>query len=143
MYITEDQEHSTNSQTLDDLAGKKVFASSGSNAAFLLETYNQTHDNKIQIIYNDGNGEVTVKGLQNGTADAVLMTKFDIAKHNKQFQAQLTATGEPVKTAKTYFLFQKNNTKLQQAVDQALASMVKDGTLAKLSIQYLGEDYTK
>ncbi|MHC9001249.1 transporter substrate-binding domain-containing protein [Enterococcus bulliens] len=85
---------------------------------------------------------MTVKGLQNGTADAALMTKFDIAKLNKQFQANLVATGEPLKKAKTYFLFAKENKKLQSAVDQALTDMIKDGTLRKLSIQYLGEDYT-
>lgn len=142
MYITQDQAHLSNVNTLDDLAGKKVFASAGSNAAYLLETYNQTHPTPIEIVYNEGSNEVTVKGLQNGTADAVLMTKFDIAKLNKQFQANLVATGEPVKKAKTYFLFAKENIKLQSAVDQALTDMIKDGTLRKLSIQYLGEDYT-
>ncbi|EOT45810.1 MULTISPECIES: transporter substrate-binding domain-containing protein [Enterococcus] len=143
MYITQNKTTQVPITSLQDLAGKKVFASSGSNAAYLLETFNQTHATPIQIVYNDGSNEVIVKGLQNKTADAALMTKFDIAKLNKQFQANLVATGEPVKKAKTYFLFQKKNTTLQKAVDRALETMIEDGTLSKLSIQYLGEDFTK
>ena len=37
----------------------------------------------------------------------------------------------------------RDNTQLQEDVDSALKSMKEDGTIAKLSKEILGDDYTK
>lgn len=131
---------------LDDLQGKKVFASPGSNVAYLLEQYNSEHENadeQITIIYNENVSELFVTGLQNGTADAGILTKYDTNKYNEQFDANLEIASEPISVSKTYFLYDKADEELKDAVDGALQELIDEGTLAELSIEYLGDDYTQ
>lgn len=132
--------------TLDDLQGKKVFASPGSNVAYLLEQYNSEHENadeQISIIYNEGANEIFISGLQNGTADAGILTKYDTNKYNEQFDANLEIAPEPISVSKTYFLYDNADEELKEAVDGALQELIDAGTLAELSVEYLGDDYTK
>lgn len=143
LYIVHDGSNKVEYQSLDDLVGKKVFASPGGNVAYLLEKYNKEHDEKIEVIYNEASSEVFVKGLQNGTADAAILTKYDTNKYNEQFNADLQISGDPVNVSKTYFLYEKGDEELKEAVDGALQELIDDGSLAKLSVEILGDDYTK
>ncbi|WP_321999871.1 transporter substrate-binding domain-containing protein [Bacillus pumilus] len=141
-YVVVDKASGHDFQSLDDLAGHKVHTSTGSNFAYLLEQYNEKHDRKIDIVYGDGWNEILVKNLQNGTVDAALLTKYDVNKLNKQFNANLVTSGKPVNVSKTYYLYQKNNTKLQKDIDQALQKLIDNGKLAELSKKILGGDFT-
>ncbi|MDR4199593.1 L-cystine transport system substrate-binding protein [Bacillus altitudinis] len=141
-YVVVNKASGHDFQSLDDLAGHKVHTSTGSNFAYLLEQYNAKHDRKIDIVYGDGGNEILVKNLQNGTVDAVLLTKYDVNKLNKQFNANLVTSGKPVNVSKTYYLYQKNNTKLQKDIDQALQKLIDNGKLAELSKKILGGDFT-
>ena len=131
---------------LDELQGKKVFASPGSNVPYLLEQYNSEHpntDEQITIVYNENIGELLVTGLKNGAADVAILTKYDANKYNEQFDANLEITSEPISVSKTYFLYDKADEELKDAVDDALQELIDEGTLAELSIEYLGDDYTQ
>ncbi|MFP3839317.1 transporter substrate-binding domain-containing protein [Bacillus safensis] len=141
-YVVVDKASGHDFQSLDDLAGHKVHTSTGSNFAYLLEQYNKKHNRKIDIVYGDGGNEILVKNLQNGTVDAALLTKYDVNKLNKQFNANLVTSGKPVNVSKTYYLYQKNNTKLQKDIDQALQKLIDNGKLAELSKKILGGDFT-
>ncbi|MCY7494814.1 transporter substrate-binding domain-containing protein [Bacillus safensis] len=141
-YVVVDKASGHDFQSLDDLAGHKVHTSTGSNFAYLLEQYNKKHDRKIDIVYGDGGNEILVKNLQNGTVDAALLTKYDVNKLNKQFNANLVTSGKPVNVSKTYYLYQKNNTRLQKDIDQALQKLIDNGKLAELSKKILGGDFT-
>ncbi|MEK4687720.1 transporter substrate-binding domain-containing protein [Bacillus sp. FSL M8-0256] len=141
-YVVVDKASGHDFQSLDDLAGHKVHTSTGSNFAYLLEQYNKKHDRKIDIVYGDGGNEILVKNLQNGTVDAALLTKYDVNKLNKQFNANLVTSGKPVNVSKTYYLYQKNNTKLQKDIDQALQKLIDNGKLAELYKKILGGDFT-
>lgn len=141
-YVVVNKASGHDFQSLDDLAGHKVHTSTGSNFAYLLEQYNAKNDRKIDIVYGDGGNEILVKNLQNGTVDAALLTKYDVNKLNKQFNAHLVTSGKPVNVSKTYYLYQKNNTKLQKDIDQALQKLIDNGKLAELSKKILGGDFT-
>lgn len=141
-YVVVNKASGHDFQSLDDLAGHKVHTSTGSNFAYLLEQYNAKHDQRIDIVYGDGGNEILVKNLQNGTVDAALLTKYDVNKLNKQFNANLVTSGKPVNVSKTYYLYQKNNTKLQKDIDQALQKLIDNGKLAELSKKILGGDFT-
>lgn len=142
-YIVVDGDTDNDFKTLDDLKGKKVGVSNGSNFAYLLEEYNKKNDNAIDIVYTDATTDVFVKQLKNGSTDALLLTKYDVNKINKEFNANLRTSSDPVNVSKTYFIFEKGEEKLQEAVDKALQSLIDDGTLAKISEKELGADYTK
>lgn len=144
-YITVAENH-PDIKSLDDLQGKKVKSSAGSNTSYILETYNKDHkDNPIKIEYvNNSTDEETITGLLNGVWDATVMTKRDADKLNKNYgKTALKVTGDPVQTSSTYFVFSKNDTELQGAVDGALKQLKKDGKLKQLSIDVIGGDYTE
>lgn len=135
-------------QSLDDLQGLKVKSSSGSNATYILENYNKEHkDTPIQIDYvNNSTDEETITGLKNGVWDAIIITKRDVSKLNKNYgdgKEVLKIVGEPVQSSSTYFVFAKDNTKLQEAVDQAIKELRENGTLSEISIDVIGGDYTE
>nr|WP_314460374.1 transporter substrate-binding domain-containing protein [uncultured Clostridium sp.] len=144
-YITVAENH-PDIKSLDDLKGKKVKSSAGSNTSYILETYNKDHkDNPIKIEYvNNSTDEETITGLLNGVWDATVMTKRDADKLNKNYgKTALKVTGDPVQTSSTYFVFSKKDTELQGAVDGALKQLKKDGKLKQLSIDVIGGDYTE
>jgi len=144
-YITVAENH-PDIKFLDDLQGKKVKSSAGSNTSYILETYNKDHkDNPIKIEYvNNSTDEETITGLLNGVWDATVMTKRDADKLNKNYgKTALKVTGDPVQTSSTYFVFSKKDTELQGAVDGALKQLKKDGKLKQLSIDVIGGDYTE
>ncbi len=135
-------------KSLDDLQGLKVKSSTGSNATYILEQYNKDHtDNPIIIDYIDnGTDEETVTGLVNGVWDATISTKRDVEKLNKSYgdgTDALKIVGDSVQSSSTYFIFDKNNTKLQEAVDGAVKKLKENGKLAQISIDKIGGDYTE
>ncbi|MGH2115326.1 transporter substrate-binding domain-containing protein [Aerococcus urinaeequi] len=142
-HIVADESTGQVYQSLDDLKGKKVFASPASEVANILETYNAENDDAIEIVYSEVNGELLVSGLQNGTADAAILTKFDVDKYNEQFDINLQASDEALKTAGIYYVFQQGNEELQTAVDGAIKELREEGSLSDLSIEILGADYTE
>lgn len=142
-HIVADESTGQVYQSLDDLKGKKVFASPASEVANILETYNAKNDDAIEIVYSEVNGELLVSGLQNGTADAAILTKFDVDKYNEQFDINLQASDEALKTAGIYYVFQQGDEELQTAVDGAIKELREEGTLSDLSIEILGADYTE
>lgn len=134
--------------SLDNLQGLTVKSSTGSNATYILENYNKDHtDHPIKIDYVDNStDEETVTGLANGLWDATILTKRDVDKLNKGYgtgKDVLKVVGEPVQTSSTYFIFDKDNTQLQQDVDGALKELRKGGKLAEISVAVIGGDYTE
>lgn len=142
-HIVADESTGQVYQTLDDLKGKKVFASPASEVANILETYNAENNDAIDIVYSEASGELLVSGLQNGTADAAIITKFDTNKYNEQFNVNLQASEEALKSAGIYYVFQQGDEELQGAVDGAIKELREEGALSDLSIEILGEDYTE
>lgn len=138
----------TDIQSLNDLQGRKVKSSAGSNSVYILENYNKEHpDNPIQIDYvNNSTDEETITGILNGVWDATILTKRDTEKLNKNYGAGgevIKVTGEPVQSSSTFFVFAKGNTELQEAVDGAVKQLKESGKLAQISTDVIGGDYTE
>lgn len=135
-------------KSLDDLQGKTVKSSTGSNATYILQSYNEEHtDNPIIIDFVDNStDEETVTGLLNGVWDATISTKRDVAKLNENYadkEDTLKVVGDPVQSSSTYFIFDKKNTELQETVDGAVKELRESGKLSEISIGVIGGDYTE
>ncbi|MET3287464.1 UNVERIFIED_CONTAM: L-cystine transport system substrate-binding protein [Brevibacillus sp. OAP136] len=128
-------------KSIEDLKGKKLIVTATSNAAVLAEKWNKEHGNPINIVYT-GAGEDAKAQIKSGRVDATISTQFDVDFENKAVDAQLKTVGETLSNSKVYFILRKDETDLQKRVDEALTEIKKDGTLAKLSTQWLGRDYT-
>lgn len=132
---------------LDDLQGKRVSVSTGSNSAYLLEKYNEQHaDHPIELVYGKSpTNEELYAGLQSGAWVAIIKTKRDAGKLNKEFgngKDIVKQVGDPIATSRTYFVFRKDEPELQEAVDGALKQLKESGRLAEISREVLGDDYT-
>ncbi|MNW56950.1 L-cystine-binding protein TcyK precursor [compost metagenome] len=140
------KEGRTDIQTLEDLEGKTIQASQGTNDAFLIESYNKKNNNAINIEYGAGDITVFLKKIENGATDAFISTRRTIELIEENYNVALGISDKPVYNSNTYFVYRKNDadaTKLQEAVDGALKTLSDQGTLKELSIKWLGEDYTK
>lgn len=130
-------------QTLDDLAGKKVLTSATSAAAQILENYNKQHEQKIDIVYQNGGANDTVTQITSGRVDATIGADFTLSLIDPQ--SKLKTVGDSLSAADILFVFRKNDPdaqKLADDIDAALKEIKADGTLGKLSKQWLGDDFT-
>jgi len=133
----------TGIQNIDDLQGKNVYVASGSNAANLFETYNQTAKTPIKLVYGSLTADLLIKGLTDGQFDATLLDVRTINDYNVAYNNQIQGVGDPLLPGYTYYIFQKGNDQLQKAVDGALTQLRANGTIAALSNKWLGADYSQ
>ncbi|CAH1057274.1 transporter substrate-binding domain-containing protein [Paenibacillus pseudetheri] len=130
-------------QSLDDLKGKKVLVGATSAQAQILENYNKEHDNAINIVYQNGAANDTVPQISTGRVDATLAADFVLPIIDPQ--SQLKATGDELSSADILYVFRKDDAdsqKLSDAIDSAIKELKTDGTLGKLSTEWLGADVT-
>lgn len=137
----------TNNQpihSLDDLRGKRVLTTATTAEATLLENYNKTHNNAIHIVYTNGGANDAESQITSGRVDATLGADFSLSLIDPQ--GKLKIAGSPLASNGVYFVFRKNDSneqKLANQIDKALEKIKADGTLSKLSVKWLGKDYTK
>ncbi|WP_413373369.1 transporter substrate-binding domain-containing protein [Paenibacillus taichungensis] len=128
-------------KSIEDLKGKKLIVGATSNAAVLAEKWNAANGNAVDIVYS-GAGEDTNTQIKTGRVDATISTQFAIDYQNKVVDAQLKTVGEALSNSKVYFILNKDEEELKTKIDEALKSIKEDGTLSKLSTEWLGADYT-
>ncbi|MUG88684.1 transporter substrate-binding domain-containing protein [Paenibacillus timonensis] len=129
--------------SLDDLKGKKVLTSATSAQAQILENYNKENNNAIEIVYQNGAANDTVNQLTSGRVDATLGADFSLSLIDPQ--GKLKTTGEELSQADILFVFRKDDPegqKLSDAIDEVIKELKADGTLGKLSKEWLGDDFT-
>ena len=130
-------------QSIDDLKGKKVLTTATSAQAIILEKYNKENDNAIDIVYQNGGANDTVQQVVSGRVEAFLSADFTLPLVDPS--GDLKLVGPPLSQSNTLFMFRKDDPeqqKLADRVDEALKEIKADGTLKKLSEQWLGGDYT-
>jgi L-cystine transport system substrate-binding protein len=131
--------------SLKDLKGKTVQVYQGGNDAYLIETYNKTHNNAIKVVYGSTDFTVTLNKINSGAVDAFISPPRITESLNKAYHTNLKSVGKPISNSNTYFIYRRNDsneTKLKTAVDGALKKIKSTGALKKLSLKWLGGDYT-
>lgn len=132
-------------------AGKTTPAQVGTGFSLDLDKYNKKNpDKKIKVTYVKN-----YQDLQDISAGKYDFAYTDLSMYNaeqkeyhiKNVKAVLlsqTGDGKNVTHPYTYFVFGKTAKakKFQQAVNQELVKLAKNGTLTKISQKYLGEDFS-
>lgn len=75
--------------------------------------------------------------------DFSMNDRLAISEMLKTNKLPLKTVGEPMERAESAFPIPKGNPKLLEAINKAIDEMKKDGTLAKISEKYFGEDVSK
>jgi L-cystine transport system substrate-binding protein len=130
-------------QSLEDLKGKKALVGATSAQAQILENYNKEHDNAINIVYQNGAANDTVNQVTTGRVDATLSADFVLPIIDPQ--NKLKAVGKELSSADILYVLRKDDAdeqKLSDAIDGVIKELKKDGTLGKLSTEWLGADVT-
>ncbi|HWR10805.1 MAG TPA: transporter substrate-binding domain-containing protein [Rectinemataceae bacterium] len=135
----------TDIKTIADLEGKTVAAGVGSYNTSWLENYNATHSNKVKIQYYDGNVALMFADVASGRVDATLndpiTTGLFIKNQNLPLDYALRTDRD---ATPVYLLFSRNEkgARDKKLVDKALASLIADGSLSKISVKWFGKDFT-
>jgi ABC-type amino acid transport/signal transduction systems, periplasmic component/domain len=134
-------------KSLDDLAnisGTIQVGSATSNTTYLIEQWNRDHGNKLKTVLSPGDTTLTLQTLESGKIDAFLTIERTFDEYKKTYNAKIKIVGDPVNYSNSYYLYRKNDAdsaKLKKDVDEAVVKLKEDGTLKKLSEQWLGGDY--
>lgn len=128
---------------INELKGKKIGVGLGDSHAFNLEKYLKKHsDLNIKIVYYK-NSPPQIADLANGRIDAIIDDPIAIVDTAKALNVNLKTTDFVLERTPVFFIFPKTQSKLKDALSQALQKAHKDGQLKALSIKYFGKDYTQ
>lgn len=133
----------TDITSIDDLAGKRVSASQGSNTAAILEKYNAEHQEQIETVYANGvTNESLYDDVMNGRLDAIVATRKSYQRYNDSFGGGYEINEQSLfSESDAYFMLAQGEETLRDDIDQVLKEMKEDGTLTRLSVEYTGSDY--
>lgn len=128
-------------KTLDDMAGKSTIATPGGYEYGMLQAYNEKYPDKALTF--ETVSSITMadafKMISTGQVDSFLCYDGTFDAVNEEVGAGLYKT-DVVMCESTYFMFNKDQTELRDAVDGVLKEMKSDGSLAKIAEQDLGTD---
>jgi cystine transport system substrate-binding protein len=123
--------------SFSDLDGKDVALTTTSNWAALAESYGAT------IVQTNGFSESIQLVLQN-RANATVndnVTFLDYKAQQPDSKVKIAATSD--EATESAILIRKEDEDLQQAINDALATLESNGTLTELSVKYFGDDISK
>lgn len=130
-----------NCKTLDDMAGKSTIATPGGYEYGMLQAYNEKYPDKALTFETVSSLTMAdaFKMISSGQVDSFLCYDGTFDAVNEEVGAGLYKT-DVVMCESTYFMFNKDQTELRDAVDGVLKEMKSDGSLAKIAEQDLGTD---
>ena len=131
-------------KSMADLAGKRVGTTVGDAHTSALEDYNKAHGNKINIVYYESDSSAILQDIINGRVDATVNNPIMAARKAKSMGLNIKPVDDVLVQAPIFFIM-KNDAQgkaLKEQLDQALLEVKKDGSLAKLSLEWFGKDYT-
>lgn len=131
--------------SFEDLQGKTVAVIPTAVVATQLEEFNASHDPQINVNYFEGGQIETIQQVATGQADATFAMKPTLQSAIDENGYDLKAVGDPVNGSGVFFILrqEEENAALIEELDNAIQQMLDDGTLADLSIQFLGDDFTQ
>ncbi|MDC3417120.1 amino acid ABC transporter substrate-binding protein [Aquibacillus salsiterrae] len=124
-------------QSFEDLAGKKSAQSLTSNFGAIAE------ENGAELVGVEGLAQ-SIELIKQGRVDVTVNDRLAVLDFiNQQPDAGVKIAVREEDVSETAFAFRKGNEDLVQAVNEQLEAMREDGTLAKISEKWFGEDVSQ
>ncbi len=137
--------------SLADLAGKRTPVNPvGTFIQTFLETYNEEHpDAPIDFFYSKQDNLKTYQEILDGTVDFMLNEEIVLNALIDEYHMDLDVIKlsdeetKQIMNPEGYFIFPKTaqEQQIRDDFDQALKTLIDNGTLSEISKQYLGRDY--
>ncbi|MFD2727852.1 ABC transporter substrate-binding protein/permease [Enterococcus camelliae] len=134
--------------TVADLKGQSIAVVPASPQSQFLEAWNKENPDKaVTIQYVDSDPSQIIRDVSSGKFAATIYATTYVHDVEQTFGIKLkqhTIKNEAeIRQPGSYFIFRKDELALRNQMDTILADMREDGTLAKISMNYLGQDDTK
>lgn len=144
--IVTDMEQKPNLE-IKDLAGKSFGVVPASPQSMFLETWNEDNpDLAVDIEYIDSDPSTIIRDVHSGRFDATIYNTTYLHDVQETFGIELLAHAiedeEVIRPPGSYFIYRQEDEDLRNLMDEALAAMREDGTLADISHKYLNSDDT-
>ena len=136
-----------NYQGLSSLAGKTVGVQADSSAEVALNA-NADFKKTLKSVVQIDDYSKAVLELQNGTIDAIgideVVARYYLTNNPGAYKVMQDKDGKDASLANEDYVvgFRKADSALKEKIEGALKEMASDGTLAKISTQWFGEDVT-
>ncbi|MGX7091463.1 ABC transporter substrate-binding protein/permease [Hutsoniella sourekii] len=133
---------------MEDFTGKSFGVVPASPQSMFLEKWNEDHpDQAVDIQYVDSDPSTIIRDVYNGRFDATIYNTTYLNDVQDTFgiklQSHAIENEDAIRPPGSYFIYRKDDQDLRNLMDQTLAEMRADGTLAAISEKYLGEDHTQ
>ena len=130
-----------------DLAGMSVGVVPASPQSMFLETWNEENpDLAIAVQYIDSDPSTIIRDVYSGRFDATIYNTTYLHDVQETFGIELLAhpieNEDAIRPPGSYFIYRTQDVDLRNLMDEAMAEMRADGTLAEISRNYLGSDDT-
>ncbi|MDR2080375.1 MAG: cystine ABC transporter substrate-binding protein [Campylobacteraceae bacterium] len=138
IQILTKKENADKYKSAADLSGKKVGVGLGSN----YEQYLRENTKGVDIrTYDDD--PTKYQDLNIGRTDAILIDRIAALDLISKTDGVLALGGEPLSKQEAGVTVRKSDEELLKAINAAIYTLRKNGTLSKLSVKWLGADITK
>lgn len=117
---------------IDDLTGKKIGVQIGTTGDFALDDYDV-----VKRAYDDIG--LAIEDMMNGNLDAAVCDSLiasDFVLANDNYKGKITVVGEPFTEEDIAIAVKKGNTTLLNLINEGLAKMEADGSLAALKAKW-------
>lgn len=146
VIITRDE--ADDNLSIEDFAGKSFGVVPASPQSLFLEAWNKENpDLAVKIEYVDSDPSTIIRDVYNERFDATVYATTYLYDVEKTFGIDLKAhtieNEEVIRPPGSYFIYRKEDAELRVMMDDVLAEMRDDGTLATISQKYLGQDDTQ
>lgn len=133
---------------IEDFAGKSFGVVPASPQSLFLEAWNETNpESAVKIDYVDSDPSTIIRDVYNGRFDATIYATTYLYDVEQTFGIQLKAhpieNEDEIRPPGSYFIYRTTDVELRDMMDEVLAEMREDGTLATISEKYLGQDDTQ
>ncbi|NLK73706.1 MAG: amino acid ABC transporter substrate-binding protein [Clostridiales bacterium] len=130
-------------KSLSDMAGKRLAIQGGSSAEDTLNSdKNKDFKATIKEVLSFGNYATALMDMETGGNDAVLMDSVVANYMINYLDKDYMILEETLKAEEYAIGFRKGELALAEAINDALREVKAEGTLAKISEKWLGEDFT-
>jgi len=131
-------------QTLKDMEGKTMILTPTSEIARKIKDYNDTAAVPIKTIFTDKGSSEALNVVATGRADSAPSYEVNVKEVRETLGVDVNCVGPVLSSVPTYYILRQDESgqELVKILNKTIQDMKDDGTLRKLSEQFLGSDYT-
>lgn len=133
---------------IEDFAGKSFGVVPASPQSMFLEAWNEENPElAVKIEYVDSDPSTLIRDVYNERFDATIYATTYLYDVEQTFGIDLKEhtikNEDAIRPPGSYFIYRTEDAKLRDMMDEVLADMREDGTLAAISEKYLGQNDTE